>query len=496
MNFNEYLNNSMFQLNDIVPDKEPRFVFIADYPASEDFITGIPASGEFGRSTMRLLRQKSDQLISDKLNLGEFAKTQPETAVIYACRVPLENTGIGSQKDVFKEEWCCRDELKLSSEEAASIVEDLVGRLKELGKDAVCYVQEGPFYSVIISALSKAGNGWELIRSDSDAYLEKYARWTEYRGTRIHVTQTVENNVGILDTQSYMLAGRPASDFIAELFCKLHSYCVKKARVDGHLEYWMENEFYEILCEDMAKFEEISSESTILKTQNLDSLLTMKRYLCENLIRDVKNNLKNDKYPKMFDYFLSKGPRFNQDHIFAYESLINNDAPVAFSKLITESCGTNTQVNEISGAYADYNRDRVNEYDKNKLGKTINSKLIEVEKKYEVPIEFTEMNKSLYSFEELIRQIYGLLEERESVESCAFRNYVEKYYDEHIDGEDSKGDSNSFYSLIMRGLEEYVKANASDYKVYIDDIALEIGWKPGNLLFSTSRTAPKGYMEA
>lgn len=58
--------------------------------------------------------------------------------------------------------------------------------------------------------------------------------------TRIHVTQTVENNVGILDTQSYMLAGRPASDFIAELFCKLHSYCVKKARVDGHLEYWME----------------------------------------------------------------------------------------------------------------------------------------------------------------------------------------------------------------------------------------------------------------
>lgn len=60
----------MFQLNDIVPDKEPRFVFIADYPASEDFITGIPASGEFGRSTMRLLRQKSDQLISDKLNLG------------------------------------------------------------------------------------------------------------------------------------------------------------------------------------------------------------------------------------------------------------------------------------------------------------------------------------------------------------------------------------------------------------------------------------------
>lgn len=65
----------------------------------------------------------------------------------------------------------------------------------------------------------------------------------------------------------------------------------------------------------MAKFEEISSESTILKTQNLDSLLTAKRYLCENLIRDVKNNLKNDKYPKMFDYFLSKGPRFNQDHI-------------------------------------------------------------------------------------------------------------------------------------------------------------------------------------
>ena len=71
---------------------------------------------------------------------------------------------------------------------------------------------------------------------------------------------------------------------------------------------------------------------------------------------------------------------------------------------------------------------------------------------------------------------------------------IDRIFDEGVTGDEVARDF--FRSTLIDRLASCVREYEHSYHVYIDEFAMETGYKPHYLLFSTQTKPPKGYMEA